>query len=348
LVQLLRQGDGRPVPASSVSHYVQLGAYGRGFYSHELTPAVQTIVTETLRANGYHPTPEDGEYRPLPVTLAPDTEANLAEKLATITPVTTDMGQGLLLRDVLAVVGDGSISQWQKEQLLQHGPVSQALRQLGYQTELTWCQPYQFQPRLEDEGVHQLVLKEIQVQNDPNKTLALAKGLSVYTPAVTIDDVYDTLVYLEMVGAKQSVKANWAALVGGGKVHWIGRKQIRLDGMKEHVKLQATLPCGWTDYILIHKQASLREMNPEQPFYLLDDGTRPIPPLFYAMLNKALALPLVPDWSGYLWEHGRECKLIKLLDEGKGQGYAAWRVLPAPKEWQEIVQDGIMSKWIVF
>lgn len=120
----------------------------------------------------------------------------------------------------------------------------------------------------------------------------------------------DTLVYLEMVRAKQSVKANWAALVGGGKVHWIGRKRIRLDGMKEHVKIQATLPCGWADHILIHKQAGLREMNPEQPFYLLDDGLRPIPPLFYPMLNKCLALPLLLDSSGYLWENGRERHLM--------------------------------------
>jgi hypothetical protein len=348
LAQLLRQGDGRPVSASSVTHYVQMGAYGRGFYTHELAPALQAIVTETLRANGYRPTPEDGEYRPLPVALAPETEANIIEKLATITPVTTDMGQGLLLRDVLAVVGAESISQWQTEQLVQHGPVSQALRQLGYQTELTWCQPYQFRPKLEHDGVHQLVLKEIRVQNDPHMTLSLAKGLAVYTPAVTIDDVYDTLVYLEMIGPKQSVKANWAALVGGGKVHWIGRKEIRLDGMKEHVKLQATLPCGWSDTILIHKQASLREMNPEQPFYLLDDGTRPIPPLFYPMLNKCLALPLLEGWSGYLWENGRERKLIKLLDEGEGQGYTAWRVLPAPKEWQEVVSDGLRLRQLAF
>jgi hypothetical protein len=32
---------------------------------------------------------------------------------------------------------------------------------------------------------------------------------------------------------------------------------------------------GWADNILIHKQASLKAMNPERPFYLLDDGARP-------------------------------------------------------------------------
>ena len=213
---------------------------------------------------------------------------------------------------------------------------------------MTWCQPYHFQPKLGDDRTHQVILKEVRVQNDPNKKLSLAKGLSVLTPALAIDDVDDTLVYLEMIGAKQSVKANWAALVGGGKVHWLGRKRIRLDGMKAHVKIQATLPCGWANHILIHKQASLKEMNPEQPFYLLDDGTQPIPPLFYPMLNKCLALPLLPEWAGYLWENGRVHNLISLLDEGKGQGYAAWRVLPTKEEWQSIMETGLKGEMIVF
>ena len=38
------------------------------------------------------------------------------------------------------------------------------------------------------------------MQNDPDKTLSLAQGLAVYTPALAIDDVDGTLVYLEMVG----------------------------------------------------------------------------------------------------------------------------------------------------
>lgn len=350
LVRLLSQENGHPISASSVIYQAQLGAYGRGFYTNELAPALQTIVTETLQANGYHPTPNDGEYRPVPVALAPETETTITGKLAVISPVMTSFGPGLLLRDVLAavIVSDQAISEWQAEQLVQHGPISQALRQLGYQTELTWCQPYHFQPKLGDDRTHQVILKEIRVQHDPNKTLSLAQGLAVYTPALAIDDVDGTLVYLEMVGAKQSVKANWAALVGGGKVHWIGRKRIQLDGMKSHVKIQSTLPCGWTNHILIHKQASLKEMNPEQPFYLLDDGTQPIPPLFYAMLNKCLALPLLESWAEYLWANGRERNLITLLDNGEGQGYAAWRVLPATEEWQSVVEYGLSLRQISF
>ncbi len=256
----------------------------------------------------------------------------------------------LLLKDVLtAVIGQNQpISERQAEQLIQNGRISQALRQLGYQTELTCCQPYHFRPKRDDQDARRVILKEVRVKNDPTRKLSLAQGLAVLTPALAIDDVDETLVYLEMVGAKQSVKANWAALVGGGKVHWLGRKRIRLDGMKEHVKIQATLPCGWANHILIHKQASLKEMNPEQPFYLLDDGTQPIPPLFYPMLNKCLALPLLPEWAGYLWENGRAHNLITLMNDGEGQGCVAWRVLSVPDAWHEVVQEGLHTKEICF
>lgn len=350
LAGLLRRENGRPVLASSVIYQVQVGAYGRGFYSNDLASTLQAIISETLQANGYHPTLEDGEYHPLPVSLDSEGEADITEKLATITPVVTEFGLALMLKDLLtAVIGQNqSISEWQAEQLIKDGRVSQALRQLGYQTELTWCQPYHFQPKLSGHDAQQVILKEVRVKNDPTRKLPLAKGLAVLTPALAIDDVDDTLVYLEMIGVKQSVKANWAALVGGGKLHWLGRKRIRLDGMKEHVKIQATLPCGWANHILIHKQASLKEMNPEQPFYLLDNGKQPIPPLFYPMLNKCLALPLLPEWAGYLWENGRLRGLITLLDEGEGQGYAAWRVLPAAEDWQTVMENGLSSRVLKF
>ena len=64
-----------------------------------------------------------------------------------------------------------------------------------------------------------MLLKTIRVKQDNNKRLALADKLSVLAPVLTIDDEDKLLVYLEMVGAKQSVKANWAALVGGGNIY---------------------------------------------------------------------------------------------------------------------------------
>jgi hypothetical protein len=66
------------------------------------------------------------------------------------------------------------------------------------------------------------------------------------------------------------------------------------------------------------------------------------------MLNKALALPVLENWSAYLWQAGRENNLVHILDNGQGQGYAAWRVLPAAEEWQELVRAGLMVDAIVF
>jgi hypothetical protein len=114
------------------------------------------------------------------------------------------------------------------------------------------------------------------------------------------------------------------------------------------VLVQTSLPCGWLDAVLIHKQASLKEMSPERPFYLLDDGERPIRPLFYAMLNKCLALPLLESWAEYLWESGRKEKLVTLLDDGQGQGGAAWQALSGLEVWQELVRAGLQEGKISF
>jgi hypothetical protein len=40
--------------------------------------------------------------------------------------------------------------------------------------------------------------------------------------------------------------------------------------------------------------------------------------------------------------------LITLLDEGLGQGYAAWRVLPTAEEWQDIVARGLQNNKLRF
>jgi hypothetical protein len=50
----------------------------------------------------------------------------------------------------------------------------------------------------------------------------------------------------------------------------------------------------------------------------------------------------------FAWENGRVCRLIILLNKGEGQGYAAWRVLPAADESQQIIQLGLKTKSLVF
>ena len=364
LKEMLLQASGRPITRSVVVYKVQMGAYGRRFYSDELSPEQEAMVTELLLAHGYNSQLDDGAYWPNPLNLKLPSVDEITVQLAALALVTTVLGQGITLAELVhTVVGDSpNLAEWQKEQLVQTGSVSHALRRLGYETEITWCQPYQFLPKRSDGLAVPLLLKAVRVTTDPTKKITLAKGLAVFAPALAIDDEEHGLVYMEMVGAKESVKANWAALMGGNRTHWIGGRRIEMEGMKQHIKIQATLPCGWVSQVLLHKQASLKEMNPERPFYLLDEGTKTIsqqdrvpvstpwaiPPLFYPMLNKCLSLPLLATWAGYLWENGRERNLIKLLDKGNGQGYAAWRVMPTPDEWQKVVQEGLQSKALIF
>lgn len=352
VISCLGQENGRPVSSGRVITQAQVGAYGKSFYTNDMAPQLETIVSAALQAGGYGSTINDGQYHPRPIPFTPETETAVLAGLANLPPVTTTFGQGLLLTDLLDLIKSHvpieTISEWQAESLVSTGAISDALRQLGYQGEATWCQAYDIQSPLAQEHAHEVILKEIRVKHEANKRIALAKGLSVLAPALTIDDKDNTLVYLEMLGHKEAVKANWAALMGGGKTHWLDGTRIQLDGMKAHVKMQTSLPCGWADHVLLHKQASLKEMNPEAPFYLLDDGSQAIPPLFYAMLNKALAIPVLPQWALYLWQNGREAKLVELLDDGKGQGYAAWRVKSVPDSWQEIVQVGLKNTQIAF
>lgn len=351
LVESLANYDGHPVRVNTVQANVERGAYGRAFYTDELDPALASLVRQVLAEQGYEPEPAGREYRPRPLEFPDDSGARLEAALADLHPAQTEFGVVLLWEKVLEVAQSvlelERIGEWQAEQLLKSGMVGDVLARIGYRRELSWCQPYHFQPRLDGREARQVILKEIRITRDAQRKLSLADGLPVYTPAVVLDPESDEVVYLEMVGAKQAVRANWAALVGG-RVQWIGRQRIELDGMKNHKLVQAALPCGWSDYVLIHKQASLQAMNPQEPFYLLDESKQQIPALFYAMLNKCLAIPLLEDWSDYLWERGREEKLIALLNEGVGQGYAAWRVLPAPEAWQQVVQMGLAARRIDF
>ena len=66
------------------------------------------------------------------------------------------------------------------------------------------------------------------------------------------------------------------------------------------------------------------------------------------MLNRCLAVPLLPEWSEYLWVCGRERDLITLLSKGEGQGYAAWKVKPDAESWEQIVSEGLKSQAIAF
>jgi hypothetical protein len=55
---------------------------------------------------------------------------------------------------------------------------------------------------------------------------------------LAVDNDQDEIVYVEMVGPKGMVRSNWAALAGK-KAHWLGSQRVYLNGMKNHICLDA-------------------------------------------------------------------------------------------------------------
>lgn len=55
---------------------------------------------------------------------------------------------------------------------------------------------------------------------------------------------------------------------GSSRVHWMGSQRMQPEGLKQHICVLAPHPWGWSGAALIQKQASLKQMNPEQPFWM--------------------------------------------------------------------------------
>lgn len=110
---------------------------------------------------------------------------------------------------------------------------------------------------------------------------------------------------------------------------------------------ERTLPCGWDHWALLHRQTSLETMQPREPFYLLDEGASATPPLFFPMLAKSLAMPLLPAWEAHLWVQGRLRGLIlSLRDDSYGLG--GWRVEAEEELWRAVVCEGLQSGVLSF
>jgi hypothetical protein len=341
---LLHDAAGAPLTANLVADAAKRAAYGRLYARQPLPAELAAQIAHLLTKHGYQSQPDPhGLYQPLPLPLSPDGLNRFVAQLGSLSPTHTEQGLCLwfdqvadLLCNLLpADAPPPSDSQLKRFLSMEAAP---ALRRLGYRPDVESVAPPQTKGQRR-EGL----LRELKVKQDPRRSMQLVKGMRVSLPALAVDNDRDEIVYVEMVGPKGVVRSNWAALAAK-KAHWLGSQRVYLNGMKNHIRLDARLPCGWHHLVLIHRQASLREANPEEPFYLLDDGRQPIPPLFYPLLNRCVALPLLPAWTDYLWLCGREAKLVRLLDQGQGQRYAAWRVLPSPDKWQKIVQRGLQSQ----
>jgi hypothetical protein len=150
-------------------------------------------------------------------------------------------------------------------------------------------------------------------------------------------DNMDDVVFLHTAGPQQAVRSLWASLAGNGALE-INQTLIRFKRETSYLRFE------------------------QDCFYLLSASPEQIPfRLFYAMLNKAMSLPLAPEWTEYLWKVGTRVR-FKRRDESiededdeiiirkeraivplKTQGCGGWRVLTALDYWMNVIEHGLLD-----
>jgi len=327
--------------------WVSIGAYERNYYALEfnMPPELEAIIQEELIHARFHPQ-TNGLYAPTIPPLPPDAPQRFETALRAAATLTTRGGQSRLLptltvKRALEDITQQSLNQYQTTDLLNQ--LADVFIRLGYDPETNHVPVRDLldpPDHLSPNGGLACYTPTIRIDSTP-KELTLAKGLRVFAPTIIIDDESETLVALHIYGPPQSVKANWAALMNHGTTSWINRCRITLNGAKSHITLRGSLPCGWSELWLIHKQASFADINPTHDAYILDDGRSPVPATFFPMLDKILAAPLLPAWAPYLWVQGRKHQLIRPLGDSN-VGAAGWALIPSPA-WHENISAGLQS-----
>lgn len=187
----------------------------------------------------------------------------------------------------------------------------------------------------------------------------IAKGMRVNIVDLVRDG--DTLIYLNMIGTRQVLKSTWAALKGGGKRTYLMRDILILKA-KEHHLFKAPLPCGWENWIMLNKMASIQTVNPNSYFYLIDQTRQcrfnyeaskqthhnNMPSNFFAMLNASVSIPLLPQWANVLWKQGLENGLVQPVDYMGCFNMSGWMTIGRSKDWIPVVNELMNSGQIVF
>jgi hypothetical protein len=135
-------------------------------------------------------------------------------------------------------------------------------------------------------------------------------GLRAYCLGYAIDaEADDHLIYLSLVGYRTAVRGVWAALLEHHALEIAGQLFRRAEGAYLHRSV--LLPETNLDHmVLLHHQAAVTQVEPNQAFYLLNASNEPAYARFFAMLNRAVAAPMLAAWAEWLWREGRRQEVI--------------------------------------
>lgn len=310
-----------------------------------------------LAPHGFHWNGDpDSLLTPLLPELSPTAGAKIQTVLATLPRHTyyrdvkhKDKGEGIpvvLAQDLLLALTDAL--QWSPllralpvQAFLDHPDLRRVLVALGWSPQPLHAHPYQIVPTPPGKGEAIALAPALHFRLAARPTEIAPGFFPQITKFVTHNE---TLIYLEIAGPKTTLKASRAHLLGNRR-HILMERELLLSKEDGLQTIRTPLPCGWEQWAIFHRQLSPRTATPD-PFYLLDDGTTTVPPLFATLLAKALPLPTLPEWTPYLWLEGRLAGLIHPIPATQGIG--AWGVATTTAKWQAILQSGIADDSLTF
>ncbi len=171
-------------------------------------------------------------------------------------------------------------------------------------------------------------------------------GLQAYVFAYANAPSWQGVVYLSLVGYRASVRAIWAALVGGQLVDLNGDQWLRRIAEMPYRTHAVALPeNGLTHFTMLSVQAT-RFLERAQPFYVLReerDDTARLLQRFVGLFDLAVGVPVQPQWAAELWRAGLSEKWGLITPCPDARRIEAWRVEADNDAWLALLKEGIQD-----
>jgi hypothetical protein len=141
------------------------------------------------------------------------------------------------------------------------------------------------------------------------KSIALSSGFRIHLTSFVRDPIGEDFVLLDMIGDKQAVRANWAALTKKKIFNYTFGGAAKLQKHPGHIVFKESLPNEVVNWTFVSKQAIPELLHPDASTFMwkeIDDDTKDdIPPeTFFPIFQATMPFPTLEKWSSYLWNKG--------------------------------------------
>jgi hypothetical protein len=168
-------------------------------------------------------------------------------------------------------------------------------------------------------------------------------GVDAFTDGYAYDE-YQRVYLLSAAGRESNVKAITSAVTCGEQVDIVGRRVVTVTkayGEKYRV-LGTRLPSGLVHQVMLSEGFLEREGTRGKLIYV-GDG-QDVRTAVYEAVKTGFAVPLVPEWSGWLYDRLRESEAVSELTGSR----RVVRLSASEDVLDELVSEGVRSGEIRF